>query len=114
MPLRSFLLVVRRLLLLTPLTFAFVGLLFLQPSSQRTVVDSRETNSVLRDIIASARLADLRWPDFSDYKSHLTNFYEPSEYTPVWIQGIQPSAQALSMIEVFKKAWKKGHPAGTL
>jgi L,D-transpeptidase YcbB len=31
----------------------------------------------LSAIVASGRLDDLRWPDFSDYRLHLTNFYRP-------------------------------------
>src|SRR6516162_4296644 len=35
------------------------------------------TNTVLRDIVSTGRLADLRWPDFSDYHRHAQNFCEP-------------------------------------
>ena len=81
---------------------------FPQPRSQAAVGDSPESNTALREIVASGHLADLRWPDFSDYKIHLTNFYEPTSYAPAWVQGVQPSPQALVMIELFKSAWKKG------
>jgi len=62
----------------------------------------------LRDIVSSGYLADLRWPNFSDYKTYLINFYAPTNYAPTWVQGAQPIPQALSMIELFKNAWKKG------
>jgi murein L,D-transpeptidase YcbB/YkuD len=64
--------------------------------------------AALRDIVASGRLDDLRWPDFSDYRVHLENFYGPSGYAPAWVHDGRPSPQALAMIEAFRDAWKKG------
>ena len=65
-------------------------------------------NNVIRDLVASGKLDDLRWPNFPDYKNHLTSFYESNSYQPAWIQGGKPTPQALSMIGLFKEAWKKG------
>ena len=62
----------------------------------------------LRDIVASGHLAELRWPDFSDYKEHLAAFYEPAGYAPAWLQGGQPTPQALALIRQFEETWKKG------
>lgn len=62
----------------------------------------------LKDIAGSGYLADLRWPNFSDYKTQLVNFYGLTNYSPVWVQGAQPTSQAFSMIEQFKNAWKRG------
>ena len=64
--------------------------------------------SALRDIVASGRLADLRWPDFSDYKARVDGFYAPAGYAPAWVQGSQPSASALSLVQVFRDVWKRG------
>jgi len=65
-------------------------------------------NNVIPDLVASGKLDDLRWPDFPDYKNHLTSFYESNSYQPAWIQGGKPTPQALSMIGLFKEAWKRG------
>lgn len=65
-------------------------------------------NAELRGIVTSGNLEDLRWPDFSDYKTILISFYEPSQYATSWLQGTRPTPQALSMIELFRSAWKKG------
>jgi hypothetical protein len=46
----------------------------------RTEAGFLGTNPTLRDILASGHLSDLRWPDFPDYKIHLTEFYEPTAY----------------------------------
>lgn len=62
----------------------------------------------LSAIVASGQLQDLRWPDFSDYRVHLTNFYRPSGYKPAWIRDGQPTAQALELIKIFQDADRKG------
>jgi L,D-transpeptidase YcbB len=64
--------------------------------------------AALRDIVASGRLADLRWPDFSDYRTHLVAFYEPVAYAPAWLQAGQPTPRALDMIAIFRDAWRSG------
>jgi L,D-transpeptidase YcbB len=62
----------------------------------------------LREIASAGRLADLRWPDFSDYRSYVQNFYETAGYVPVWLTGSEPTAQAQAVIEALKQADKKG------
>jgi len=74
---------------------------------QEAAVAPRPGASALRDIVASGRLADLRWPDFSDYRALVDGFYAPG-YTPAWIQGGQPSPQALALIQVFRDVSKRG------
>jgi len=73
-----------------------------------SLIEAPANTAALREIVASGHLSDLRWPDFSDYKAHLASFYEPTGYAPAWVQGGQPSPQALAMIEQFKGAWRKG------
>jgi len=50
----------------------------------------------------------MRWPNFSDYRTWLEKFYEPTGFAPAWVQGSQPVPQALSLIEIFRDAGKKG------
>jgi murein L,D-transpeptidase YcbB/YkuD len=50
----------------------------------------------------------MRWPNFSDYRTWLQKFYEPTGYSPVWVQGAEPGPRALSLIELFRDAGKKG------
>ena len=96
----------RRYRLLSLLAFVCVSTSSF-PAPQGTSASSLATTE-LRDIVASGRLADLRWPDFPDYKKHLTEFYGATGYAPAWVQGGQPSGQALAMIEDFKNAWRSG------
>ena len=69
---------------------------------------SSPANGGIRDILASGRLTDLRWQNFFDYKTQLTEFYEPAGYAVVWLQGGQPLPQALAMIQLFKDSWRRG------
>ena len=66
-------------------------------------VDSR-----LSSIVASGHLDDLRWPDFSDYRLHLTNFYRPAAYKPAWIRDGEATPQAIELIQIFKDADREG------
>jgi L,D-transpeptidase YcbB len=64
--------------------------------------------SRLSAMVASGRLEDLRWPDFSDYRLHLTNFYRPSGYKLAWIHDGEPTTQALELIKILQEADRKG------
>jgi murein L,D-transpeptidase YcbB/YkuD len=61
-------------------------------------------SSQLSGIASAGQLPELRWPDFSDYRGHVQNFYLPSGYAPAWIHDGQPTPQALAIIELLKQA----------
>src|SRR5262249_13953125 len=65
-------------------------------SSTATADASKDVGSVLREIISTGRLADLRWPDFSDYRDHIQKFYEFSDYSLGWVRDGQPTPQTLA------------------
>ena len=67
-----------------------------------------QTSAVLRELADAARLDDLRWPNFSDYRQHVKNFYEPGGYAPAWIRADQPTPQAVALIGILQKAEDKG------
>ena len=62
----------------------------------------------IQNLVTSGNLEGMRWPNFGDYRTALQKFYEPTGYAPVWVHGSQPVPQALSLIEVFRNAGKKG------
>jgi L,D-transpeptidase YcbB len=62
----------------------------------------------IRNLVTSGNLEGMRWPNFSDYRDWLQKFYEPTGFTPAWVQGTQPIPQALALIALFRDAWKKG------
>lgn len=62
----------------------------------------------LAAIIDVGHLADLRWRNFSDFRSQLREFYQPADYALAWVDGNQPTAQARAMIQLLQNANKKG------
>ncbi len=62
----------------------------------------------LRAIATAGKLLDLRYPDFSDYRLHFQRAYEGSNFTPLWVRGGQPSAQALGVIQALEQSRRKG------
>src|ERR1700722_3091246 len=67
-----------------------------------------QSNPALREIADAGRLVDLRWPDFTDYRLHVQNFYAPTGYVPAWVQNGQPTRQALGVIAILQQAGDKG------
>ena len=53
-------------------------------------------------IVASGRLEDLRWPNFSDYRSQLASFYRPSGYTLAWVRDGKPTSQAVELVQILQ------------
>jgi murein L,D-transpeptidase YcbB/YkuD len=76
--------------------------------SPASTTASPESSATLRAIVAAGRLPDLRWPDFSDYRTLVTKFYESAGYFPVWLSNNEPIPQAQTMIDVLKQADSKG------
>lgn len=74
------------------------------PPSPELVVMKRNLSA----LIDTGRLADLRWRNFSDFRSQLRDFYQPSDYALAWVTGNQPTAQAKALIQVLQNADKKG------
>jgi len=65
-------------------------------------------NSELCRLVASGSLADLRWPDFSDYRARIHSFYEPTSYAFAWTARGVATKPAKSIIEWLKDADSKG------
>jgi len=65
-------------------------------------------SSQLHGIASAGHLPELRWPDFSDYRAHVQNFYESSNYMPAWTRSGQPTPQTLAITELLKHAGTQG------
>jgi hypothetical protein len=65
---------------------------------------STQTDTTIRDIVATGQLRDLRWPNFSDYAAHVRRFYEPSGYAYAWLRQGQPTQQAHTLIGALQEA----------
>ena len=53
-------------------------------------------------------MADLRWPDFSDYRGDVEAFYARAGHAPAWLNDGHPTPPALQMIDVLQKADSEG------
>jgi L,D-transpeptidase YcbB len=64
--------------------------------------------SELRELVAAGQLAELRWPDFADYRADVQSFYEASGYEDAWSRDGRPTPQAQAIIETLQRAEEKG------
>ena len=62
----------------------------------------------LHAIVDSGRNADLRWPDFTPYKTEVAKLYEASGYSLLWVQNIRVRPQGLAVIALLQNADAKG------
>ena len=93
--------------------FALLGSLTVFPlAAQFTPLVGQDPSAAgvaaLRDIIDTAYHPDLRWPDFSPYRSEVARFYASDGYSLAWIHRGQPRPQALALIRFLQDADSKG------
>ena len=62
----------------------------------------------LHVIVDSGRNADLRWPDFTPYRTDVAKLYETSGYSLLWVQNGRVRPQGLAVIELLQNADAKG------
>lgn len=63
----------------------------------------------LQEIAAAAKLSDLRWPDFSDFRADFQQLYQASNFAPLWLSADeQPTPQALAIIQALEASRQKG------
>jgi len=73
-----------------------------------TEVLSTAGTEELRALVASGRLAELQWPNFSDHAASLKDFYDRTGYKLGWIRDGKPTQQAEALIGIFEQAELKG------
>ncbi len=59
-------------------------------------------------LIEAGTLADLRWPNFTDYRDDAKRFYESSNWSLAWLKDGRPTSQALAVITALEKAEQVG------
>ena len=64
--------------------------------------------AALRPLVASGKVASLRWPDFRDVSGDTTKFYVGRGYAPAWVDGTGPTAQAKLVVSILQEAAQKG------
>jgi L,D-transpeptidase YcbB len=78
------------------------------PVTELTEQKNSDASSRLREIATAGNLPELRWPDFSDYRAHVQNFYQPADYGLAWIRNGQPTSQAMGLVDQLGQADKFG------
>ena len=63
---------------------------------------------VLHAIVDSGRNADLRWSDFTRYKTEVANLYQTSGYSLLWVQNLHVRPQGQAVIALLQNADSKG------
>ena len=64
--------------------------------------------STLHGVVDSGRNADLRWPDFTPYKTEVAKLYETNGYSLLWVQSGRVRPQGLAVIGLLQNAAAKG------
>jgi L,D-transpeptidase YcbB len=67
-----------------------------------------DTQPELCSLVEAGRLDILRWPDFSDLRGEIRDFYRPSNYARAWLAGNTLTSQAQAIIRVLQDAEIKG------
>ncbi|HEX4210717.1 MAG TPA: hypothetical protein VHY56_10005, partial [Candidatus Binataceae bacterium] len=62
----------------------------------------------LKTLVASGKLTDLIYSDFSDNQAQVAAFYQDGGYAPVWFVGGKLTPQANELIKCFAAAQEKG------
>jgi murein L,D-transpeptidase YcbB/YkuD len=62
----------------------------------------------LHSILDSGRNADLRWSDFTPYKTEVAKLYETNSYSLLWVQNGRVRPQGLAVIGLLQNANAKG------
>lgn len=79
------------------LVLAALGLLLLAGTggASRAPADAAAPS---RNLVASARHSDLRWPAFPEFRSELQRLYARAGWHPLWLSGARPTEAANQLI----------------
>ena len=58
--------------------------------------------------VDTAKVPNLRWPDFSDYQAIVTQFYDDRNFEVAWTRDGAPTAAATGFMQAFASADAKG------
>jgi len=61
-----------------------------------------------KEKVDTAKVPNLRWPDFSDYQAIVTQFYNDRNFEVAWTRDGAPTASASAFIQAFRDAGTKG------
>src|SRR5260370_41563344 len=61
----------------------------------------------LQALVATKRLASLRWPDFSDYQAYGTQFYDDRDFEVAGARDGRPTAAAKGCLQALQDGGEK-------
>lgn len=64
--------------------------------------------AALRSVVGTGHLAQLHWPNFSDYQPLVSAFYRDRNWSPAWLRGHKATKQAIAMTHLFAASASKG------
>lgn len=76
------------------------------PGTQNSLSAAGEEE--LRALVESGRLADLQWPNFSEHRDAVKEFYDLSTYRLAWSDAGRPTPQTTELIGILEDADQKG------
>jgi murein L,D-transpeptidase YcbB/YkuD len=79
-----------------------------KPASAPAAPNTEAVAGQLHTIADAGTLADLKYPNFPDYRQPVQAVYEAVNYTPVWVRDGQPTPQAQAMMTAFEVSRLKG------
>jgi len=62
----------------------------------------------IQQVLASPRLAALRWPDYTTLQPQVQKFYAARNDNPAWLRDLQPTPAATTLLQLFHDASLKG------
>jgi murein L,D-transpeptidase YcbB/YkuD len=79
-----------------------------QPPELADQTSAASLVAALHGILDSARNADLRWSDFTPYRTEVAELYKSNGYSLIWIQNGRVRPQGLAVIGLLQNANAKG------
>ena len=73
----------------------------------RLAAETDDASVRLCRLIETGELPDLRWPDFTNYREQVRQFYGPA-FAPAWTSNSAPTPQAQALIQALQRAEEKG------
>lgn len=63
-----------------------------------TTLPPPDPAGMLRTMVLAGNHPDLRWRDFTDFRSEIARLYERAAWQPLWFRGTRPSDAAIQLI----------------
>src|SRR5690242_6133114 len=73
----------------------------------RFTAEADDAGARLCRLIETGELSDMRWPDFTNYREQVRQFYGPA-FSLAWTSNNVPTPQAQALVQELQRAEEKG------